>query len=156
MHLQGIPGADPRLIQLTGYLADRMSVNLEMPTSEGLKAVAPHKTRNTILKPMKQIQSGIFNNRISHGITDKRSAVQMRNYGNDLYESSLSPKLLTAQSKFLAENGNNDFAIGTKGKYFVPAGQSTQMIVGATKESDYHIINVAEALYKNFDLKCHL
>lgn len=153
IHVKTIPGAAKELVEAVGYLADRMSVNLEMPTSEGLKAVAPHKTRNTILKPMKQIQSGIFNNRISHGITDKRSAVQMRNYGNDLYESSLSPKLLTAQSKFLAENGNNDFAIGTKGKYFVPAGQSTQMIVGATKESDYHIINVAEALYKNYDLK---
>ena len=153
IHIKAIPGAAKELVEAIGYLADRMSINLEMPTGEGLKEMAPHKTRNTILKPMKQIQTGIYNNRISHGITDKKSAMQMRNYGDDLYESALSPKLLTGESRLLAENGNSDFAIGTRGKYFVPAGQSTQMIVGATKESDYHIINVAEALYKNYDLK---
>ena len=144
--MKAIPGAAKELVEAVGYLADRMSVNLEMPTSEGLKTVAPHKTRNTILKPMKQIQAGIFNNRISHGITEKKSAIQIRNYGDDLYKSA-------ANSKLLLQEKNNDYRIGTKGKYFVPAGQSTQMIVGATKESDYHIINVAEALYKNYDLK---
>lgn len=146
IHVKTIPGAAKELVEAVGYLADRMSVNLEMPTSEGLKTVAPHKTRNTILKPMKQIQAGIFNNRISHGITEKKSAIQIRNYGDDLYKSA-------ADSKLLLQENNNDYSIGTRGKYFVPAGQSTQMIVGATKESDYHIINVAEALYKNYDLK---
>ncbi len=153
IHIKAIPGAAQELVEAIGYLADRMSINLEMPTGEGLKEMAPHKTRNTILKPMKQIQTGIFNNRLSHGITDKKSAIQMRNYGDDLYESALSSKLLAGESKVISENRNNDFIIGTRGKYFVPAGQSTQMIVGATKESDYHIINVAEALYKNYDLK---
>ncbi|MBQ8413467.1 MAG: putative DNA modification/repair radical SAM protein [Lachnospiraceae bacterium] len=153
IHIKAIPGAAQELVEAIGYLADRMSINLEMPTGEGLKEMAPHKTRNTILKPMKQIQTGIFNNRLSHGITDKKSAMQMRNYGDDLYESALSSKLLAGESKVISENRNNDFIIGTRGKYFVPAGQSTQMIVGATKESDYHIINVAEALYKNYDLK---
>lgn len=153
IHIKAIPGAAKELVEAIGYLADRMSINLEMPTGEGLKEMAPHKTRNTILKPMKQIQTGIFNNRLSHGITDKKSAMQMRNYGDDLYESALSSKLLAGESKVISENRNNDFFIGTRGKYFVPAGQSTQMIVGATKESDYHIINVAEALYKNYDLK---
>lgn len=153
IHIKAIPGTAQELVEAIGYLADRMSINLEMPTGEGLKEMAPHKTRNTILKPMKQIQTGIYNNRISHGITDKKSAMQMRNYGDDLYESALSSKLLAGESKVISENRNNDFIIGTRGKYFVPAGQSTQMIVGATKESDYHIINVAEALYKNYDLK---
>ena len=153
IHIKAIPGTAQELVEAIGYLADRMSINLEMPTGEGLKEMAPHKTRNTILKPMKQIQTGIFNNRLSHGITDKKSAIQMRNYGDDLYESALSSKLLAGESKVISENRNNDFIIGTRGKYFVPAGQSTQMIVGATKESDYHIINVAEALYKNYDLK---
>lgn len=153
IHIKAIPGTAQELVEAIGYMADRMSINLEMPTGEGLKEMAPHKTRNTILKPMKQIQTGIFNNRLSHGITDKKSAMQMRNYGDDLYESALSSKLLAGESKVISENRNNDFTIGTRGKYFVPAGQSTQMIVGATKESDYHIINVAEALYKNYDLK---
>ena len=144
IHVKTIPGAAKELVEAVGYLADRMSVNLEMPTSDGLKTVAPHKTRNTILKPMKQIQAGIFNNRISHGITEKKSAIQIRNYGDDLYKSA-------ANSKLLLQEKNNDYRIGTKGKYFVPAGQSTQMIVGATMESDYHIIYVAEALYKIYD-----
>ncbi len=110
VHIKAIPGADPRLIQLTGYLADRMSVNLELPTAEGLKALAPNKHRRNILAPMRQIQNGITEN--------KNEIVQYRN----------APK-------------------------FVSGGQSTQMIIGATPESDYQIINVAESLYSKFDLK---
>lgn len=56
IHLKAIPGASPELIEKAGYLADRMSVNLELPTADGLKRLAPHKSRRTILKPMKQIQ----------------------------------------------------------------------------------------------------
>ncbi len=63
VHVKAIPGADPRLIQLTGYLADRMSVNLELPTAEGLKNLAPNKHRKTILAPMRQIQNGITENK---------------------------------------------------------------------------------------------
>ena len=55
IHLKAIPGASPELIERAGYLADRMSVNLELPTAEGLKKLAPHKSRKTILRPMKQI-----------------------------------------------------------------------------------------------------
>lgn len=110
IHLKAIPGASPELIQRAGYLADRMSVNLELPTAEGLRKLAPHKSRRTILKPMKQIQ-------IQHGANKEELAV----YRN-------APK-------------------------FVPAGQSTQMIIGATGESDYEIVSVAESLYKQFSLK---
>ncbi len=110
IHVKGIPGADPRLIQLTGYLVDRMSVNLELPTAEGLKALAPNKHRKNILAPMRQIQNGITEN--------KNELVLYRN----------APK-------------------------FVSGGQSTQMIIGATPENDYQIMNVAESLYDKFDLK---
>ena len=110
VHVKAIPGADPRLIQLTGYLADRMSVNLELPTAEGLKNLAPNKHRKTILAPMRQIQNGITEN--------KNELVLYRN----------APR-------------------------FVGGGQSTQMIIGATPESDYQIINVAEGLYQKFNLK---
>ena len=61
--VKAIPGADPFLIQRTGYLADRMSVNLEMATAEGLRAIAPNKHRKNILKPMRQIQNGIAENK---------------------------------------------------------------------------------------------
>ena len=63
IHVKAIPGAAPALIQRAGYLADRMSVNLEMATAEGLKEMAPNKHRNNILKPMRQIQNGIAENR---------------------------------------------------------------------------------------------
>lgn len=63
IHVKAIPGADPVLIQKAGYLADRMSVNLEMATAEGLKEMAPNKHRKNILKPMRQIQNGIAENK---------------------------------------------------------------------------------------------
>lgn len=110
IHVKGIPGADPAIIEKTGYLADRMSVNLELPTREGLERLAPNKTRTKILKNMRQIQSGIENN--------KEDIVLYRN----------APK-------------------------FVTGGQSTQMIIGATPESDYQIMSVAESLYDKFALK---
>ena len=110
IHVKAIPGADPLLIEKTGFLADRMSINLELPTAEGLKKLAPGKNRDKILKPMKQIQHGIVTNRY------------------ELMEYKKTPA-------------------------FVPAGQSTQMIVGATPENDYQMMMVAEALYRNYDLK---
>ena len=63
IHVKAIPGAAPELIQMAGYLADRMSVNLELPTAEGLRALAPNKHRKTILTPMRQIQNGIVENK---------------------------------------------------------------------------------------------
>lgn len=59
IHVKGIPGADPLLIQKTGFLVDRMSVNLELPTADGLRKLAPNKHRKNILAPMRQIQQGI-------------------------------------------------------------------------------------------------
>lgn len=110
IHVKAIPGADAQLIEKTGFLADRMSINLELPTSEGLKKLAPCKSRNTILKPMRQVQNGIALNK-------------------------------------------NELAVYRHAPKFVPAGQSTQMIIGATGENDYQIISIAENLYKKFDLK---
>lgn len=110
VHVKAIPGADPEVIERTGFLADRMSVNLELPTAEGLRTLAPNKHRRNILTPMRQIQNGIAANK------------------NDLILYRNAPR-------------------------FVAGGQSTQLIVGATPESDYQIINVAEGLYQKFGLK---
>lgn len=63
VHVKAIPGAAPELIQQTGYLVDRMSVNLELPTAEGLRVLAPNKHRKNILTPMRQIQNGIHSNK---------------------------------------------------------------------------------------------
>lgn len=110
IHVKSIPGADEDLILRTGYYADRMSCNLELPTAEGLKKLAPNKTRQLILQPLRQVQKGILQNK------------------EELTIYRHTPK-------------------------FVPAGQSTQVIVGATPESDYEIISVAEAMYKKFSLR---
>jgi len=59
IHVKAIPGADPLLIERIGFLADRMSINLELPTAEGLRNIAPNKNRRLILSPMRQIQNGI-------------------------------------------------------------------------------------------------
>jgi len=110
IHVKAIPGADPAIVQKLGMLADRMSVNLELPTAEGLKKLAPNKHRKNILMPMRQIQQGITQNK-------------------------------------------DEIMVYKHAASFVPAGQSTQMIVGATRESDYQVMMVAEGLYKKFDLK---
>ena len=110
IHVKAIPGADEKLLTTLGLLADRMSINLELPSHDSLKLLAPDKSRESILEPMKKIKTGIQENR------------------TDLAKYRNTPK-------------------------FVPAGQSTQMIVGATPETDYQIINLTAALYKKYELK---
>lgn len=142
IHVKAIPGAAPELIEMTGWYADRMSVNLELPTTEGLKSMAPNKSRRTILAPMRQIQQGISNNRL------------MLSDGKPRYASGrkMIPKKGSAE---LTTSDGNTAVTGFRrreGRY-VPAGQSTQMIIGATPENDYQIVTVAEALYKKYELK---
>ena len=110
IHVKAIPGADPFLIQKIGFLADRMSVDLELPTAEGLSRLAPNKHRKNILAPMRQIQNGITENK-------------------------------------------NEIVLYKNAPRFVSAGQSTQMIIGATLENDYQLMTVAENLYEKFALK---
>lgn len=110
IHLKAIPGADVNLIRLAGLYADRMSVNIELPSEKSLKLLAPQKTKESIIKPMSFIH-------------------------NQLTEKSESKKLMRRTDKF------------------VPAGQTTQLIIGATPESDRTILKLSENLYKYYDLK---
>ena len=142
IHVKGIPGAAPELIEMTGWYADRMSVNLELPTSEGLKAMAPNKSRKTILTPMKQIQKGISNNRLA--LSDGKSV-----YSANRREIARSGAIEPASSA----GGTAVAGFNRREGRYVPAGQSTQMIIGATPENDYQIVSVAEALYKKYELK---
>ncbi|MGN9135291.1 putative DNA modification/repair radical SAM protein [Clostridium sp. HCP1S3_B4] len=110
IHLKAIPGSDEDLIKKAGNLVDRMSVNLELPSSKSLKLLAPEKNKQDILSPMKTIKNNISINK---------------------YE----------RKKF--KNAN----------LFVPGGQSTQLIVGASKETDLNILNLSENLYNKMNLK---
>lgn len=110
IHVKAIPGADQKLLSSLGMLADRMSVNIELPSQSSLQLLAPDKTKQSILKPM-----GFIKNRI--------------------------------------EQSSKELVRYRSAQKFVPAGQSTQMIIGASDESDYKILNLTEGLYKNYKLK---
>jgi putative DNA modification/repair radical SAM protein len=149
IHCKAIPGADPALVEMLGWYTDRMSVNLELPTAESLKALAPHKNRKNILKPIRQIQLGRKNHKELLGLPDfstdfntKPKQIITSKETSDIKEIITSETSLAPIPK--------DPRIK---RQFVPAGQSTQMIIGATQESDYQIMSVAEALYNGFDLK---
>lgn len=126
IHVKAIPGASQELVDAMGFLADRMSINLELPTAEGLRALAPAKTREKILAPMRRVADGIAAGAQGQGLPTGGIGGAVPGAG---------------------------FGGGRKQGAFVPAGQSTQIIVGATPESDYHMIHVAEALYRKYDLK---
>ena len=110
IHLKSIPGASDILMQEAALYADRLSVNLEIPTESGLKLLAPDKNREDMLQPMRIVQKGI------------------QQYKDE-------KKIIKSVPKF------------------APAGQSTQMIVGATNENDLQIIKVADHFYKNYGMK---
>lgn len=149
IHVKMIPYAPAELIEKTGYLADRMSINLELPTAEGLQALAPQKNRSSILLPMRQIQQRICEYRTSIG---KNPALE-RSYGNRYLKDTIFHR----PSSFQLEE-KNALSVApafspVSNKPFTPAGQSTQMIIGATGETDYQILATTQALYQQFDLK---
>jgi len=110
IHVKAIPGADPKFIYEAGLYADRMSVNIELPSEKSLKLLAPQKNKADILKPM-----GLITRSIIESIEYKKKGFKV-------------PK-------------------------FTPGGQSTQIMVGATSESDLSVISLTEGLYNTFGLK---
>ncbi len=110
IHAKTIPGASPELVRRLGLVADRLSVNIELPSEASLQRIAPNKTKRAILAPMAQIREGLIQN--------KQELTLYRN----------APK-------------------------FAPAGQSTQMVIGATPESDFKIISLASGLYRAYQMR---
>ncbi|WP_338377443.1 putative DNA modification/repair radical SAM protein [uncultured Flavobacterium sp.] len=110
IHLKSIPGASDELMREAGLYADRLSMNLEIPTESGLKLLAPDKNHQDMIKPMGFVKNELIQ------------------YKEEKKKFKSTPK-------------------------FAPAGQSTQVIVGATQENDRQIIQVADHFYKNFNLK---
>ena len=110
IHAKTIPGADEALVTRLGLLADRLSVNIELPSESSLRALAPDKTRSSILLPMRRVSEK-------------------------------------------AQESKAELALYRGAPKFAPAGQSTQMIVGASPESDLQILRLTEGLYQKFSLK---
>lgn len=164
IHCKSIPGSSPEWVEEAGWYADRMSVNLELPTAEGLRQLAPGKTRKTILTPMRQIQSGVAESRDLLGMKGGNQSAYwytQKRLGRQLPSSDLTAALkgsskkesISALSLSAGETSLATWRRRDTSRGFVPSGQSTQMIIGATGESDYEIMAVTEALYQNFDLK---
>lgn len=164
IHCKSIPGASPEWVEEAGWYADRMSVNLELPTAEGLRQLAPGKTRKTILTPMRQIQSGVAESRDLLGMKGGNQSAYwytQKRLGRRLPSSDLTAALkvsskkesISSLSRSAGETSLATWRRRDTSRGFVPSGQSTQMIIGATGESDYEIMAVTEALYQNFDLK---
>ena len=154
IHLKSIPGASPELVAEAGRYADRMSVNLELPTGEGLQKLAPQKTQKAILKPMRQIQSGIVDYRLTAG----KSAFLERSSGNRYLSHSIfdTRKQISASAAdlgWISSSSARSLPEKERSAPFVPAGQSTQMIIGATKENDYQLLSTSQLLYQQYDLK---
>lgn len=110
IHAKAIPGTSPELVYRLGLLADRLSVNIELPSEQGLRSLAPDKSRSAILRPMGLIRD------------------QARQSKSELTKYKHAPA-------------------------FAPAGQSTQLIVGATQDTDRHILHLTESLYAKYRLK---
>lgn len=184
IHIKTIPGAPDELIATAGYLADRMSINLELPTAESLKKLAPNKNFKTILTPMQKVSDTIAVHRMAIG---KDSRME-RSSGNQYLSGSIFSKknleykntrvekdsvkagerLIGLDSPKAKDKSKGSPSIYTKeqlksvlplsvGKSlerpFSPAGQSTQMIIGATDETDLNLIKTTQTLYQSYDLK---
>lgn len=155
IHAKAIPGAPDELITQVGYLADRMSVNLELPTYDGLRTLAPNKKPENLVKPIRLIQHGIAAHRLAIGKDPRMDRAQGNHYlSNTIFRTD--PCLETKASAGVGQLSRSLFApvsvSGTSGS-FVPAGQSTQMIIGATGENDLQLLTVTQKLYQQYDLK---
>lgn len=123
IHAKAVPGTSSDLLAALGLLADRISVNMELPSSESLALLCPNKTRDSIVAPMRQIREGIAEDRDTRALM-RRGACYM------------------AQRR-----------PARKTRAFAPAGQSTQIIIGATPETDFQILNLSSSLYKTMHMK---
>lgn len=157
IHVKAIPGADGAVLDEVGLLADRMSVNLELPTADSLRLLAPHKNRESILKPMSRIRDKIVESRQSMGQTARlERAWGVKSLSGGLFREEEYQGRLAAGGRISIGTGEGALRPAERGldiRTFAPAGQSTQMIVGATPESDYHMMMVTQALYRQYDLK---
>ena len=123
IHAKAVPGTSSDLLAALGLLADRISVNMELPSSESLALLCPNKTRDSIVAPMRQIREGIAEDR------DTRA-------------------LMRRDACYMAQRRP-----ARKTRAFAPAGQSTQIIIGATPETDFQILNLSSSLYKTMHMK---
>lgn len=158
IHVKTIPGTSDELIAKLGLLADRISVNLELPTAESLKELAPNKSFEKILDPMEKISDTIAAHRLAIGKDARMERAGINRYlDNSIFNSQ---KVIGGESRKAIQSKTDYTALIPQGKQgdvlkraFAPAGQSTQMIIGATAETDLTLIETTQRLYQAYDLK---
>ena len=157
IHVKAIPGAPDELLAAAGYLADRISINLELPTAESLSRLAPNKNFQTILNPMGKVSSTIAVHRMAIGKDAKMERSMSNRY---LQKNIFQDARLEGKGNTSGDDVTLTYTGGclTKAeeqlqRSFAPAGQSTQMIIGASGESDYNLIQTTQKLYQAYDLK---
>ena len=136
VHAKVIPGASPELVEAVGRLADRVSVNLELPSAKSLALLAPQKSAESVFRPMR-----LIGERIAQRCEDRRLALRR---GRPL------PALASPDGKAGLVASGRALA---RGQFFAPAGQSTQIIVGATPETDLTLLRLSQGLYRKIGLK---
>ena len=159
--MKAIPGAPDELLSKAGYLADRVSVNLELPTSDSLSKLAPNKNFKNILEPMEKITGTIAANRLSVGKDARMERSSINKYlTGSIFNSANNSRYgaLSGKNRTVLESGDRLSLPAVSGntgvnRAFAPAGQSTQMIIGATPETDLTLIRTTQHLYQNYDLK---
>lgn len=145
VHAKVIPGTHPELVDALGRLADRLSVNLELPSKQSLETLCPNKTSEQIARPMAQIRTAREEEAQTLGGGRKALKAPQRPYDGS------SP--LPVRTNGMALTLRPHAAVAASRRSFAPAGQSTQLIVGATPEDDNHILQLSRSLYEQFDLK---
>lgn len=178
IHIKVIPGASSELLYSAGLLADRMSINMELPTEASLKKLAPNKAMINILRPMNQVTTTIAAHRLAIGKDARMERAGINSHlVNSIFgsENNTSGAAIGSETHRQIETGNTD-SVTVRSRIneiskdsvfnypadprdtmlkrpFSPAGQSTQMIIGATDETDLELITTSQSLYKSFDLK---
>ena len=179
VHSKVIPGTSPELVDELGRLSDRLSVNLELPSERSLGTLCPNKTKSQVMTPMEQI----FKTRaqeeerlLAHG-GRRLGGPARRALGagpattgiqTSATASPAEPSDALARTEAALSRGAGTSPLLTNGaclttmphsrvasrrRRFAPAGQSTQIIVGASPEDDNHILKLSSALYRRFGLK---
>lgn len=172
VHSKVIPGTSPELVDALGRLSDRLSVNIELPSEKSLGTLCPNKTKDQVIAPMAQIfqahsqeeqrllAEGSSRRSLKSGekgaprLTDAppafASSASMAKIQRQLEHASGPAPLMTTGS-CLTTMPHPRFS--PRRRRFAPAGQSTQIIVGATPEDDNHILKLSSSLYRHFGLK---
>ncbi|MBN7773178.1 putative DNA modification/repair radical SAM protein [Clostridium aminobutyricum] len=164
IHAKIIPGVSKELLHAIGMVADRLSVNIELPTEESLQRLAPQKKPRAIFVPMKQITNTLIEQKSLKGpgtmfkgqnLNSNLNYLEPEGKNITMGDGSLADLTQGPYGKLQRSDGNT-LIRETPFKYkekFAPAGQTTQMIIGAGTETDRQIVKTSESLYRTFKMK---